>query len=193
MSIEAITDLLEAKQAQAEAKRREAELLDAEARGLQAALDALRQSTSVLNTVVGSHVAFQVKRAFVPHTSSSGHRRTSAGRQPGSVSNKWKRHLLDLRDIGDVFSKEDVARLVLDREQRVMKPSEIQRLFENFSRYGHVKIIDEGMYVIPEEAAFKFRATVRDEIDLAEDTDESEEIASVANSEEENQTFDLNG
>lgn len=179
MSIEAITALWEAKRAEASAKQREAELLEAEARGLRSALDALIQMKPPQSDFIGPRAQSVVKKSVTSHSSTDAQRRSNPGRQPGSISNKWKKHLIELSEVNDIFSKEDVARLVYEREDRLMKPSEVQRLFENFSKYNHVRFVDDGLYVVPEEAISKFRATLRDENPFTEDDNESaDDVAS---------------
>ncbi len=156
MSIQAINALWETKQAQAQAKRREADLLEAEARGLRQALEALRREQE-------EEVSERPLMQQSPNAQIEKLRKANPGRQPGAISTKWKRHLIVLHDKEELFDDDSVAQLVLEIEDRVMKPSEVKRLFENFIRYGHVKIDDDNFYYVPETVIQKFKSSLRGE------------------------------
>lgn len=141
-------------------QRRAVEILEAEIRGMEAAL-ALFPTEPVVHR--------DVKPANLLT-------RSSGGRQPGAISNRWKRHLLALDDAKTIFSLEDVIELVAEREKRFMRPSEVKRIFDKYVEQGHVEETDE-LYTVPDLTVQKFKAALRDAGDDVQDEDEAASVA----------------
>lgn len=149
------------------AQKRAVELLEAELNGMEAIL-ALIPQTPLASTSKSSAPADP--QGVVPVARSNG------GRQPGAISNKWKRHLLALDEAKALFSLDDVIELVAERESRLMRPSEVKRIFEKYVEQGHVEE-REDFYTVPEATVQKFRAALRDTGDDMPDEDEAASTA----------------
>lgn len=150
MSTPAIMKMVSEKRAALAAQRRAVELLEAELTGMEAILALIPQTP--LPTPKGFEAADRVIGVVASR---------SGGRQPGAISNKWKRHLLALDESKATFNLEDIIELVAEREGRNMRPSEVKRIFDKYVEQGHVNE-SADMYMVPESTIHKFRAALRD-------------------------------
>ncbi|MET3410279.1 hypothetical protein [Methylobacterium sp. 1030] len=160
MSTPAIMKMVSEKRAALVAQRRAVELLEAELSGMEAILAMIPQTP--LSSGKGSETE---DRAIGVVVSRSG------GRQPGAISNKWKRHLLALDENKAAFNLEDIIELVAEREGRNMRPSEVKRIFDKYVDQGHVTEADD-MYMVPDSTIHKFKAALREAgADLSDEDD----------------------
>lgn len=169
MSTPSISEVLDRKRAQIAAKRHELELLEAEMRGMEEMAALFPRAEPTLYPQGN----LRIPTTIGPHQPSGA--RSSGGRQPGAISNKWKRHLLVLSESGR-FSGEDVASVVEEREGRIMRPSEVKRLFEKYVDQGHVRLISPDLYEVPSQTANKFRISLQHE---PEDNNDGEDQIDV--------------
>lgn len=168
MSADSIRQAVQEKLSLANDRRREAELLEAEARGMEAALAlfmgrgtaiAARKQSDMASEIVGHAIA-----AMQVATSKIG------GRQPGALSNRWKRNLLDLKAQAGAaaFSIQDVITTVERVEGRQIRSSEARRQLDSYVEYGHVHAVGAGLYQVPDDVAARFRASLKHEDDGVE-------------------------
>ena len=80
----------------------------------------------------------------------------SSGRQPGSISKKWRDVLAELWRAGAPFIADQAAELVRRLEGRTIKPSEAKRVLESYQEHGYVVRNGAGEFIVTDEAATKF-------------------------------------
>lgn len=80
----------------------------------------------------------------------------SAGRQPGSISKRWREVLAELWRDGKPFGADRAAEAVRRLEDRVIKPSEAKRILESHEEHGYVVRTAGGDFIVTDEAAKKF-------------------------------------
>lgn len=165
------------KRAALASQRRAIELLEAELKGME----------SILALIPQTPLPAGEPSAVLSHSANGGGARPSGGRQPGAISNKWKRHLLALDDAKIEFGLDDIIEIVADREGRNMRPSEVKRIFDKYVEQGHVVESETG-YFIPNNVVQRFKASLKD----AGDDITDEEDAALGNAKANHDTESLN-
>lgn len=94
----------------------------------------------------------------------TGQQPTSGGRQPGAISQRWRKVLQVLHKEGQVFDANRVVEVVRHLEGRVMKPSEAKRLLEGYVEHGYVKKQGWTSFLVTDEAANRFAFADLDEM-----------------------------
>ncbi len=125
--------------AQDEALVRKDDILAAELRGLELALSVLKPSEARLRSNVSVNAKASVSR----------------GRQPGSITRKWRDVLAAFYAQSAIFGEQDIINA--GRELSLsMKPSDARGRLESFEQNEYIETIDEGRYRVTEYAAEKF-------------------------------------
>lgn len=128
------------------AREKELDALRAELRGMEAMAEAFRRS----------HHAAGASRAKAAENTppKSGH---VGGRQPGSITRRWRAVLRDLVFLShEWFPAEDVIAAVRKLDDRLIRPSEVRRVFEGYAQHGYVETDASGRYKITQTAVDKF-------------------------------------
>lgn len=81
---------------------------------------------------------------------------TSRGRQPGAISKRWRAVFNALVCEGNRFNDDAVVETVQYLEKRVMRRSEVRRLFEVHRVNDLVAFNDDGTYSVTDHAIAKF-------------------------------------
>lgn len=145
MGIDADIDELERK---ADDYERQASLLRAEAKGLRSAKRYLTPAPATT-----AHRP-QVQEKSLAEVDDPAVKR--GGRQPGAISTRWKAVLGRL--YGLEFDLAEVAKVVLQLEDRTIKLAEAKRQFEGYVDQGFVAVspTDPKLYLVTDAAAMKF-------------------------------------
>lgn len=80
----------------------------------------------------------------------------AGGRQPGSISMRWREILRDLYRHKNPFTADDAAEAALRLQGRTMKPSEARRIIEGYEDHGYIVKNNAGQFVVTDAAAAKF-------------------------------------
>lgn len=79
----------------------------------------------------------------------------SKGRQPGSISMRWRAVLWRLDGLGGDFTPADIVTAVRELEGRSTRPTDARRQMDGYVELGFVRL-DEGKYNVTEEFRAKF-------------------------------------
>lgn len=134
-------DVLEGHRQRVREARRELELLEAELRGMEKLAATISPP--------------MMRRATVAVPKAEQGDRKPSGRQPGTISNKWRDVLAVM--LGDdrpvmIWRAHAIAKEI---QQREMKASEVQRLFKGYADQGLLSA-QSGGWVVTDEAVQRF-------------------------------------
>lgn len=135
--------LLVEKRAQIAGLEAALEMEKAELRGMEAMAALLTKPVPMSRT--------HVPRAINIRTDDLGGR----GRQPGSISKRWRAVLWRLDGLGGDFTPIDIVDAVRDLEGRSTRPTDARRQMEGYVELGFIRL-DNGKYNVTDEFRAKF-------------------------------------
>lgn len=127
------------------ALREKARSLRVEADSIDALLAALDEAVERLG--IGDRVSAEVRRPSRATRAATNPTGRKGGKPAGTLSMRWRDNFANLFLIeGAEFDIMAVVRLVDVAEKRIMRPSEVRRLFQNYVDHGYLEVIDQNNY-----------------------------------------------
>lgn len=99
------------------------------------------------------------------------------GRQPGSISKKWRVALWHLDEMGGDFSAQDIVNAVHELEGRALRPADAKRQMDTYAEHGFISEAN-GVYNVTDDFRSKFAefASGSNENGAAEAAPDAEEV-----------------
>ncbi|MEG3145933.1 hypothetical protein U1839_14830 [Sphingomonas sp. RT2P30] len=113
------------------------------------------------------------RRRVLPESAPS--ETASKGRQPGSISMRWRAVLWRLDEMGGDFAPSDIVSVVRDLEGREMRAADARRQMEIYVSLGFIRV-ENGTYNLTDDFRSKFAASANAQNENAPPSDPFEDI-----------------